>query len=92
LIEPTIAATTVGEQHLAVELQALELPDLDADVVQDPQTADALDELVLLQRVGRPREQVHPDPAARGAHEAFQDDGVLVAFVLDELRCGARRR
>ena len=41
----------VGEQHLAVELQPLELVDLDADVVEDPQAADAFDQLLLLQRV-----------------------------------------
>ena len=45
-------AQTVGEQHLAVEFQVLELVNLDAHVVHDAQPADALDELLLLHECG----------------------------------------
>ena len=91
----------VGDDHLGVEFQTLQRVHLGADVVHDPQPADALDQLVLLERVRRPRQDVDLHAAPRGAHQPLDDDRVLVALVLqpervlrrfDEVRRCARGR
>src|SRR5437016_2580114 len=46
-------AQAIREQHFAVQLEMLHLADLDANVVHDAQTSNALDQLFLLERVGR---------------------------------------
>ena len=79
-------ATAVGEQHLGVELEMLELVDLDAHVIHDAKAADAFDQLFLLKGVRRARHDVDLHAAHRGADQALDDDGVLVALVLDEQR------
>ncbi len=47
-------ADSVGKEQLGVKLESLQLVNLDADVIQDAQAADALDELLLLELVRRP--------------------------------------
>src|SRR5579864_3897796 len=74
----------VSEHHLAVQPQVLELMDFDADVVHDPQAADALDELVALQRVGRTHHDVHLHAPLSRAYQVLDDHHVLEALVLDE--------
>src|SRR5207253_9615902 len=64
----------------------LELVDLDADVVHDPQAAHALDQLLLLERVRRPRHDVDLHRAAARANQVLDDHGVLVTLVLKEQR------
>ena len=75
-------ALAVGQQHLGVQLQVLQRVHLDADVLQDPQAADAFDELVRLQRVRLPRQHVHFHPALGRPHQPLDDHLVLVALVL----------
>ena len=64
LIEPTIARLLVGEQHLGVQLEVLELVDLDADVVENAYSADTLDQLFLLKGVRRAGHHVDLHAAA----------------------------
>ena len=78
------SAPLVGEQHLGVQLEVLELMDLDADVVKNAYSADTLDQLFLFKGVRRPRHHVDLHAAAGRPHQTLDDDGVLVAFVLDE--------
>ena len=56
-------ALLIGEQHLGVQLEVLELVDLNADVVENAYTADTLDQLFLLERMGRPGHHVDLHPA-----------------------------
>ncbi len=79
-----IARFFVGEQHLRVQLEVLELVHLDADVVHDAQATDAFEQLVLLERVRRTRHDVHLDAAFLGAHQTLDDHRILVALVLHE--------
>ncbi len=79
-------ALAVGEQHLGVQLEVLQLVHLDADVVEDADAADTLDQLVLLQRVRRARHHVDLHAPRRRPHQALDDDLVLVALVLHEQR------
>src|SRR5215475_12723157 len=69
-----------------MELEVLELVDLNADVVENSNAADPLDQLFHLKRVGCPGHHVDLYSTACRPHEAFDDDSVLVAFVLDEQR------
>ncbi len=64
--------------------QVLEFVDLDAHVVHDAKAPHPLHELVPLERVGRPRHDVHLHPTAPRADQALDDDHVLEALVLDE--------
>jgi hypothetical protein len=74
----------VGQHHLAVELQVLQLVDLDAEIVQDAQSADAFDELVALEGMRRPPHDVDFHAPPRRPHEPLDDDGILKALVLDK--------
>src|SRR5258705_1576666 len=74
----------VGEQHLAVKLQVLQLVDLDAHIVEDSQSSNALHELVTFQGVRRPRHHMYLHPAQCGPDKAFDDDRVLKPLVLHE--------
>jgi len=75
---------SVGEQHLSVQAEMLELVDLDPHVVHDPQPAHALDELVLLQGMRRPRHHVELHPAPGGTDHPLDHHRVLVSLVLHE--------
>ena len=75
-------AHVIGEEQLGMQLQALQLVHLDADVVHDAHAADGFDQLLLLQLVRRARQNVHLHAALLGSHEALDDDGILIALVL----------
>ena len=77
-------AGVIGEQHLAMKLQVFEFVNLDADVVEDAEAADAFGELVFFQLVGRAGHDVDLDAAFLGANQALDDDLVLIAFVLNK--------
>src|SRR5262245_14550382 len=79
-------ALAVSQQHLGVELEVFELMDLNADVVENSNATDALDQLFHLKRVGCPGHHVDGYSTACRPHESFDDDSVLVALVLDEQR------
>src|SRR5882724_5981368 len=76
----------VREQHLAVKLVALEAMHLDPDVVEDSQSADGLDELADLERLWRTRHHADLHAAHGRADEPLDDEGILVALVLQEQR------
>src|SRR5438445_1083382 len=80
----------VSEQHLAVKPELLEPVDLDPDVLQDAQATNTLEQLVLLQRVRRPRHDVELQPTAGGADHALDDDGILVSLGLHGRRTARR--
>src|SRR5262245_35503900 len=79
-------ALAISQQHLGMELEVLELVDLDPNVVENSNAADALDQLFHLKRVGCPGHHVDLYSTACRPHDAFDDDSVLVEFVLDEQR------
>src|SRR6516164_1415863 len=81
---PDDASNTVGQDHLSVQLEMLELMDLDSYVVHDAQPADTLNELLLLERVWRASHDMDLQPTARGSHQALNDNSVLIALVLNE--------
>ena len=58
--------------------------DLDAHVIEDAQITDTLNELVLLERIGRTSDDVNLQPTPHGSHKSFDNDGILVALVLNE--------
>src|SRR5579862_1329770 len=62
-------ALAVGHKHFGVKLDVLELVDLYADIPEDAQAADAFDELVFFQLVGRPRHDVHTHTALFRTHD-----------------------
>jgi hypothetical protein len=74
----------IREEHFAVKFEVLEFVDLDANIVHDAQPADAFGELSLLEFVGRSDHDVNFDAALLSTDEALDDDGVLIAFILDE--------
>src|SRR5208282_6442717 len=77
---------SVGEEQLGMELEPLQTVHLDADIVQDTQTADALDQFLLLQLMRGPRQHMYLHPAMVCPHQAFDDHRVLVALVLHPQR------
>jgi hypothetical protein len=82
-MEPMMAGV-IGEEHFAVEFEVLELVDLDADVVHDAQAADAFAEFFFFELMGRPGHDVDFNAALLGADQALDDDGILIALVLNE--------
>src|SRR5271157_128952 len=77
---------SVGEKQLGMELKPFQPVHLDADIVQDSQAPDTLDEFLLLQLVRWPGQDVHSYAAMICPHQAFNDHGVLVALVLHPQR------
>src|SRR5271157_3950986 len=73
---------SVGKQQFGVKLKPLESVHFDADIVQDPQASDTLDEFLLLQLMRRTRQDVHLYAAMVRPHQALDDHRVLVALVL----------
>jgi hypothetical protein len=67
-----------------MQLEMLEPVNLDSDVVADAQAAYSLNELLLLERMRRAGHEMNLHAAARGSHQALDDDGILVTLVLDE--------
>jgi hypothetical protein len=55
---------------------------LDAQILEAAQAADAFDEFFLLELVRRARHDLNLDPAGVGADQMLNDGGILVAFVL----------
>src|ERR1035437_1536502 len=73
---------SVGEEQLGVKFQPFEFVYLDAHIIQDAQAPNALNQLLLLQLVRRPCHEMNFHPPAVGPHQAFDNDRVLIAFVL----------
>ena len=65
-----------------MKFQSFELVYLDADIVQDAQAANSFDQFLLLQLVRRPCHEMNFHAPAVGPHQAFDDDRVLIALVL----------
>jgi hypothetical protein len=65
-----------------MQLDVLQLVDLDAEVLQAAQAADAFDELILLELMRRAGHDVNLDAAGVSADEVLDDGGILIAFVL----------
>ena len=76
----------VGQHQLGVQLEALEAVHLGAEVLQNAQSLDTLDQLALLEEVGRSGKYMQLYPATRRAHQTLDDHLVLVAFILQEQR------
>src|SRR5271157_2790843 len=77
---------SVAEEQLGMKLEPLEPMHLDADIIQDAQTADALDKFFLLQLVGRTCQHVDLHAAMVSPHQPLNDHRVLVALVLHPKR------
>ena len=67
-----------------MKLEVSHFADLDADIVHNPQTTDALDQFFLLERVGRAGHDMHLHSAHLSPHQVLNDDGILVALILQE--------
>src|SRR5277367_3030086 len=64
----------------------LEFVDLDAHVIHHTQATDSFDEFILLEGVRWTRHDVDFDAAHTGPDQALDDDGVLIALVLQDQR------
>ncbi len=74
----------IGQQHLPVQLEMPEFVHFDPEIVENPQPADALHELVAFERVRRPRHHVDLHTASSRLNQALDDHRILVPLVLDE--------
>ena len=74
----------ISKQHLAVEPEVSDLVNLCAHIVEDPQAADAFDQLFSFERVWRTRHDVDFDAPLNRADEPFDDHRILKSFVLEE--------
>src|SRR6266404_6990231 len=83
---PHDGVDAIGEEHLAVQLQPLELADLDPDIVENPQAAHTLDQLVFFQCMRWARHHVDLDAAPGRANQPLQNHGILIPLVLNEQR------
>ena len=70
-------------QQFGVQLQALELMHFDSDIVQDSRATHSLNQFLLFQLVWWPRQNVYVHPADSGPYQPLNDDGILIALILD---------
>src|SRR6202020_1561617 len=72
----------INKEHLGVKLEVLQFVIFDAHILHGAKTADALGKFFLGKLVRRASHDVNFHAAHLGADQAFDDDCVLIAFVL----------
>src|SRR5208283_417672 len=73
---------SIAEEQFGMKFEPLQPVHLDANIIQDSQASNALDEFFLLQLVRWARQDVHLHAAMVRPDQALDDHGVLVALVL----------
>src|SRR6476646_10190165 len=74
----------VGEEHLGVKFEMLQLVNLNAHVFHNAHPSDGLYELSLFEFVRRTGHDVNLDSSTRSSDQALHDDCILVALILEK--------